>query len=131
MNQYEDDLLYGETNSVNNAEVDSRRLILYDYPVTLNQNGIYNILENIGCPPTNILLMDYKMENSCSNSSPSADNDDQGTSKDQSLSYVVSSQTGSWAVVEFASRDHVNKAFYVLTTKHRKYMDAQYAYCCR
>lgn len=114
--------LYDETKGLGSqAEVDTRRLILYDYPPTLNQNGIYNILEAIDCPPTNIILMDGKKKDSAS--------DVQGKDEQRRMSYVVSSKTpGSWAIVEFGSKAHVDKAFYLITSKHKKYMDAQYAY---
>ena len=111
MEIYEDNDFYDQKYLIDNTQTDSRRLIIYDFPATLNENGIYNILEHIECTPSSIVLM----------------NKNELTKGDQ-IDYVVSSKTNSVAIVEFASKSLVDKAFYVITSQYKKYFDAQYAY---
>lgn len=104
------DALYSDFYSVENPLTDSRRLIIYGFPSTLNENGIYNILEHIKCPPTNIVLMNT---NSMKN----------GEEK-----YFASTKTSMLAIVEFLSKENVDKAFYIISSQYKDRFHVQYAY---
>src|SRR5690625_148518 len=100
----EDISYYEETFRVENRKVDHHHLVLYECWNSIDESGIYNILEHLECIPVNVVKRGL----------PRGQTKNKGQGK------------SGFAIVEFGDKDTLDRAFYLINQKHTELMKAQY-----
>lgn len=111
MEIFEQHGLFDEVFSVTKPNIDQRRLIVYDYVTTLNQNGLYNILDHIGCPPLDITRLS-----------------DSATTTGEMEVQPPNGRTSSAFIVLFGDKASLERAYYHIESQFAKFLSVQYAF---